>query len=109
MIIHTRCVCQVLAEGSYNTTHPVFAGIGCACNTLFHRSAGLLETILSGRSAHRSAAVLDNARLKPGLEQHRASWRLMSYERELEFARRAAALAGENAIRIRQGDIGVET
>lgn len=32
----------------------------------------------------------------------------MAYERELEFARRVTAVAGENAIRIRQGDIGLE-
>jgi len=32
----------------------------------------------------------------------------MAYERELEFARRAAAVAGENAIRIRGGDIGTK-
>ena len=33
----------------------------------------------------------------------------MSYEKEVELARQAAAIAGENAKRIRQGDIGVET
>ena len=33
----------------------------------------------------------------------------MAYERELEFARRAAAVAGENAIRIRGGDIGTKS
>ncbi|MGO9260663.1 MAG: inositol monophosphatase family protein [Bryobacteraceae bacterium] len=33
----------------------------------------------------------------------------MNYERELQFARRIAAVAGENARRIRTGDICVET
>lgn len=32
----------------------------------------------------------------------------MSYEQELDFARRAAALAGDNAMRLRQGDIGTQ-
>jgi histidinol-phosphatase len=38
---------------------------------------------------------------------HRVYWFLMPYERELEFARRAAARAGENAVRLRAA--GFET
>ena len=33
----------------------------------------------------------------------------MSYERELEFARRAAVLAGENAMRFHAAGVAVET